>query len=174
MRGNRPWRTPRSTTTGSIPAHAGKPRPPPRRSRPSRVYPRPCGETAITTPGMRVPSGLSPPMRGNLQYPILECGGKGSIPAHAGKPESTGPAVTDIWVYPRPCGETLSAKQHRRVVPGLSPPMRGNLVGFLSGVCGLGSIPAHAGKPASPSADRHTWTVYPRPCGETLVARYTT
>ena len=67
-----------STDIGSIPAHAGKPRPmfryrvyPRVRGKVGtefyRVYPRPCGETDLDPPIDCLRDwGLSPPMRGNL------------------------------------------------------------------------------------------------------------
>ena len=76
----------------SIPARAGKPLDPamndPRR--PSRVYPRPCGEaiTSATELCANQFGGLSPPVRGSLCVARvgIEAIGGGSIPARAGKP----------------------------------------------------------------------------------------
>ena len=121
MRGN-PAHAPdrcasRAERSGSIPAHAGKPAIElPRRPLPRRVYPRACGETAVVpiARDRAVRGGLSPRMRGN---PRRKCrsartsfDGRGSIPAHAGKPNPAHhrPANRAVWVYPRACGETRS------------------------------------------------------------------
>ena len=52
---------------------------------------------------------------------------------------------------------------------GLSPPTRGNRYGKPPGVCGFGSIPAHAGEPDAPIAFIRTPEVYPRPRGGTTL-----
>ena len=166
---------------GSIPAHAGKPL---SLHRFQPIVP----SQGLSPPmrGNRRQPGLSPPMRGN---PGNIRRGRGSIPAHAGKPSTTEyliPAhagsngTTGLsppmrgnlrnlarrhrqsagQVYPRPCGETLASAGHR-------------------GWPITGSIPAHAGKPTEPGrglrpSPRCGETdlplrsrVYPRPCGET-------
>ena len=73
---------------GSIPAHTGKPgtqRPSTRRR---QVYPRPHGEARV--PLRRKPGnwGLSPPTRGSRRRRRRTSIGRGSIPAHTGKPRS--------------------------------------------------------------------------------------
>ena len=148
MRGN-PRRTRvRCARQGSIPAHAGKPGPHRRTTRQGRVYPRPCGETLRDDLNIACLEGLSPPMRGNPDPPARRPGRRGSIPAHAGKPNSE----TLVWkarrVYPRPCGETLHGGWQIVIVAGLSPPMRGNLPPVGNATMSMGSIPAHAGKPS--------------------------
>ena len=121
---------------GSIPAHAGEPRPMPMKpgvSGTMGLSPRMRGnrESGINCCGLV--QGLSPRMRGNLPAAIRlgaifkpgvyprACGGTscwrglprgrrvGSIPAHAGEPlEVIGSfrAGTPIRVYPRACGGT--------------------------------------------------------------------
>ncbi len=148
MRGNRRATAPGRWWRRSIPAHAGKPA---ARSWPApgaRVYPRPCGETRILP-------------RGHLRP-------RGSIPAHAGKPAGLDRQWRLDRVYPRPCGETLESALQRRVDEGLSPPMRGNPLRRGKPRKDIGSIPAHAGKPASSRTRSCTARVYPRPCGETV------
>ena len=49
---------------------------------------------------------------------------------------------------------------------GLSPPTRGSLAPALADRGVVGSIPAHAGKPVSPSRQPRERGVYPRPRGE--------
>ena len=65
MRGNQRVGPVRPDIIRSIPAHAGKPLPSPSRISVSRVYPRPCGETARRAGLCEDGIGLSPPMRGN-------------------------------------------------------------------------------------------------------------
>ena len=65
MRGNQSQAPDIPTTTGSIPAHAGKPDEPASTNLLTKVYPRPCGETIQVRYGTRTEAGLSPPMRGN-------------------------------------------------------------------------------------------------------------
>ena len=153
----------------------------PQRPITSRVYPRPCGETSIST-AVVSGGGLSPPMRGNplqsnnavlarvgnpLQSNLMPQQ-RGSIPAHAGKPSLDRYRALSDAVYPRPCGETDRLHHDRMRAQGLSPPMRGNqfLRQFYAG--GMGSIPAHAGKPRGDAEREMGNRVYPRPCGETL------
>ena len=70
----------------SIPACAGEPRIAARRRDCREVYPRVCGGTQFF---LRVPyreQGLSPRVRGNLEFPTVECVEERSIPACAGEP----------------------------------------------------------------------------------------
>ena len=159
---------------GSIPAHAGKPA---RRQSPATVpgvYPRACGETSSVPAMDPLMPGLSPRMRGNLLRPDSPGFPRGSIPAHAGKPSGRAARPGPGRVYPRACGETTSSGAQNTAEKGLSPRMRGNRI-LCAAVCvGLGSIPAHAGKPiGNLGASRHI-KVYPRACGETscLAAGY--
>ena len=133
----------------SIPAHAGEPRrvgtPISRR----RVYPRPRGGTALTSPCVVAKCGLSPPTRGNPRLGQNRAGRPRSIPAHAGEPAPR-PAIRrrparsipahagepsadsvrpDVGaVYPRPRGGTTLWVRRGRLTAGLSPPTRGNLL----------------------------------------------
>ena len=98
---------------------------------PRKVYPRPCGETNSDQIGRRRDSGsegLSPPMRGNLAAGVACAVGRGSIPAHAGKPLCLESRLLPLQVYPRPCGETPQPPPLVVPIKGLSPPMRGNLL----------------------------------------------
>ncbi len=166
MRGNHRIAVYGHVEIGSIPAHAGKPAAAAGRSSRSRVY-RPCGETICWRPLRSSRMGLSPPMRGNPRDDPHVADVVGSIPAHAGKPLPGGPAPRHRRVYPRPCGETSASMVPRSVTSGLSPPMRGNRACFRNSGQRMGSIPAHAGKPAKCLCNYPLIRVYPRPCGET-------
>ena len=111
---------------GSIPARAGKPRKAPRRTAPSGVYPRACGETCHSSPFSARSPGLSPRVRGNLRVDVADEPAEGSIPARAGKPHPRCPAPRQHGVYPRACGETPFDLAVARTTTGLSPRVRGN------------------------------------------------
>ena len=91
----------------------------------------------------------------------------GSIPAHAGKPDPDEYTPYYSRVYPRSCGETNLLADKLENIGGLSPLMRGNRTRETNCVLWTGSIPAHAGKPASAYFDGLIDKVYPRSCGET-------
>ncbi len=152
---------------GSIPAHAGKPLVRVSAVLMLKVYPRPCGETALALYPKKATPGLSPPMRGNLNSIPCRYISMGSIPAHAGKPRLRAQGSGLSRVYPRPCGETESCLEVICGPEGLSPPMRGNPLHADRGAGRPGSIPAHAGKPSRSGPASASRRVYPRPCGET-------
>ena len=91
---------------GSIPAWAGKPRPPPSEASRIRVYPRVGGETAPTQHEPLHRSGLSPRGRGNPAVRVAYHRCCGSIPAWAGKPQPKAHESIQHRVYPRVGGET--------------------------------------------------------------------
>ena len=154
-----------------------------------RVYPRVCGGTraprsiAQSTTGLspRVrgttfwasvwvyPLGLSPRVRGNRApagYPHCT---DGSIPACAGEPRARWLSALYRRVYPRVCGGTRWPICTESLPTGLSPRVRGNLLGMTSQF-GLGrSIPACAGEPASAAGNPLFNAVYPRVCGGTAI-----
>ena len=71
---------------GSIPACAGKPRPPPLSPGLSRVHPRVCGEASLSDRPVHAGLGPSPRVRGSHRAAVAAAAGPGSIPACAGKP----------------------------------------------------------------------------------------
>ena len=107
VRGNRHLNVPASEHVRSIPACAGEPRVGQVSERDRPVYPRVCGGTGHIHSGGRLPSGLSPRVRGNPSAVggSLPC--PRSIPACAGEPHDLVPPVGDQTVYPRVCGGTL-------------------------------------------------------------------
>ena len=155
---------------GSIPAHAGEPAAAMSCARVVRVYPRPRGGTSLADSALANARGLSPPTRGNpLRRPADERQRR-SIPAHAGEPCSTPRAPRGGSVYPRPRGGTLALRGAVSPAQGLSPPTRGNPeLGAYRGRH-AGSIPAHAGEPASGWRRPRLDEVYPRPRGGTRSA----
>ncbi len=127
MRGNRrPGRASR-TGPGSIPAHAGEPRPEHRPNGFVRVYPRACGGTSREHHIDSGHQGLSPRMRGNRFHRGFAFRLGGSIPAHAGEPITAADLDSLARVYPRACGGTGWGARPGGPGRGLSPRMRGNL-----------------------------------------------
>ena len=152
----------------SIPACAGEPTTPSGRQRRRAVYPRVCGGTGGAQGRCECRYGLSPRVRGNRTTPDRFALQVRSIPACAGEPRSSSMAVRTHEVYPRVCGGTLPSGGHAHVRQGLSPRVRGNLLGPRNQVAHHGSIPACAGEPLSGRDVRGNSTVYPRVCGGTL------
>ena len=126
MRGNLQVRKGEKATQGSIPAHAGEPRPLMMTAGYSRVYPRTCGGTTQKYLDELKAKGLSPHMRGNPTTPPCPVIINGSIPAHAGEPVTGVERDYNIGVYPRTCGGTFGAVALVEPEVGLSPHMRGN------------------------------------------------
>ena len=150
---------------GSIPAHAGEP-PPARRAAPCPgVYPRPRGGAISVSSSSRTGTGLSPPTRGSLGEGEPAHLDHGSIPAHAGEPQSEDCCVSLSRVYPRPRGGAPAPDPDFMILDGLSPPTRGSLIGEQADLHLQRSIPAHAGEPAGRADPGHFSPVYPRPRG---------
>ena len=105
-RGN-PYQSPRLICpVGSIPAWAGKPEPRKGVIVWAEVYPRVGGETFSIYAYHDMRQGLSPRGRGNQLLHVRTQLDARSIPAWAGKPESTRPYGGACRVYPRVGGET--------------------------------------------------------------------
>ena len=111
MRGNHRLDGREILVRGSIPAHAGEPPQHPGAGQALSVYPRACGGTTIGVRSHGTSSGLSPRMRGNRLPRLALPDGRGSIPAHAGEPETPPESEPDIGVYPRACGGTTRRLQ---------------------------------------------------------------
>ena len=167
MRGNPGTRRARAVRGGSIPAHAGEPRPHRIGHGKHWVYPRACGGTDIPRPVTHFGRGLSPRMRGNLNLSVLRVEKRGSIPAHAGEPPACFATRTRAGVYPRACGGTPPQANIHCCEWGLSPRMRGNLGHEPRRAEAEGSIPAHAGEPSVRRPPNQRDKVYPRACGGT-------
>ena len=113
--------------------------------------------------------GLSPPTRGSRGASTPRRGEQRSIPAHTGKPRAYSITSSYVRVYPRPHGEADWGPPTPRSNIGLSPPTRGSRRLEVRQPVGLGSIPAHTGKPPWPPAGGSRRKVYPRPHGEALM-----
>ncbi len=95
---------------GSIPAHAGEPRPAPPRTSRKRVYPRARGGAWQEGLWQFGDEGLSPRTRGSLEPPPGYRRRHRSIPAHAGEPHRAGTARYAAGVYPRARGGAPGGK----------------------------------------------------------------
>ena len=110
--------------------------------------------------------GLSPRVRGSHIPDNSIAVSKRSIPASAGKPRSTPEVSSHPPVYPRECGEAAAGLGSPLSGLGLSPRVRGSQEARLPAKCGVGSIPASAGKPFDGGEPYAVRGVYPRECGE--------
>ena len=68
LRGNPAMLMSGDAVHGSIPAPAGEPTPGTGSKKPTWVYPRACGETAVLERRLDCPQGLSPRLRGNRTF----------------------------------------------------------------------------------------------------------
>ena len=151
---------------GSIPACAGKPRPPAGPARRSWVHPRVCGEAPIQAAINLYIRGPSPRVRGSPGPDTwTSCCGR-SIPACAGKPDRSARRARACRVHPRVCGEARSETAHDALGAGPSPRVRGSRSGWPVGTPPSGSIPACAGKPRAGDGGEREVRVHPRVCGE--------
>ena len=132
-----------------------------------RVYPRACGGTAATSPPTSTTAGLSPRLRGNRQQLRGRHRPAGSIPAPAGEPKGPAGIFHRPPVYPRACGGTTTYTPPVGNEYGLSPRLRGNLLGMMLNCPITRSIPAPAGEPAGCLGMMALPMVYPRACGGT-------
>ena len=151
----------------SIPACAGEPTGCAMRSTSRKVYPRVCGGTVSEISEKIDAGGLSPRVRGNLRPPLRRRVGRGSIPACAGEPLKFFHHGSEVEVYPRVCGGTITRLWPLAAQMGLSPRVRGNRLGRPRPSGPGGSIPACAGEPSLGSAGIGESGVYPRVCGGT-------
>ena len=152
---------------GSIPACAGEPHRAVFLLFVPGVYPRVCGGTWSSSSDKARVQGLSPRVRGNPADCSAVSGSSGSIPACAGEPEAARMSAINVMVYPRVCGGTSGSGSPAAFMAGLSPRVRGNLVGFVRRRPFIRSIPACAGEPAMRASRSTVMVVYPRVCGGT-------
>ena len=126
-----------------------------------------CGGTLKRCARTLGPRGLSPRVRGNQHLLLVQPDDRGSIPACAGEPKSSGRSSWIARVYPRVCGGTYRSINSQTNSRGLSPRVRGNPPRPSRGQAPPRSIPACAGEPAYPYSSSAAAVVYPRVCGGT-------
>ena len=145
-RGKRKGLTPPADVVRLIPAHAGKTLflcPP---GGEHGAHPRSRGENALHPDEVMNALGSSPLTRGKLLGADRALGGRGLIPAHAGKTRPRNHQDQGGGAHPRSRGENFSRPKVTPLLPGSSPLTRGKprLVGADLPLGRL--IPAHAGK----------------------------
>ena len=160
------WRT-----RGLIPAHAGKTRTRPPRSRTPRAHPRSRGENGIQARFSGRWTGSSPLTRGKPRVHLGAVQNRGLIPAHAGKTDGRGKRAQTGRAHPRSRGENIGLSAPPCWVTGSSPLTRGK-PGRRARVEDLrGLIPAHAGKTTWALLGRARRRAHPRSRGENNQAR---
>ena len=164
-RGSRRDRDRRSDGRRSIPAHAGEPTDSRRPASSVTVYPRPRGGAGTSSRPARWLTGLSPPTRGSHLVGMGAGLHDGSIPAHAGEPQTPRSPTIPTPVYPRPRGGADDAFPGALDPGGLSPPTRGSPHRVTVSGNRRRSIPAHAGEPSMRRPSSEMSRVYPRPRG---------
>ena len=126
-----------------------------------------CGGTCGSHHAASKAPGLSPRVRGNLDFLVVDYLQLRSIPACAGEPHRRPARRISARVYPRVCGGTRRPGPRPRPASGLSPRVRGNHGNAHRRRAYQRSIPACAGEPM-PGAGVHSRSrVYPRVCGGT-------
>ena len=166
VRGIRLDGTDRVIAERSIPACTGNPPRQAGQAESEEVYPRVYGESPAPGGGGSGPRGLSPRVRGIRRLQYAQRVRAGSIPACTGNPAESPPWRTSSMVYPRVYGESSRSALVACVVGGLSPRVRGILVGRDEHVPRGGSIPACTGNPYCTQASTYIVKVYPRVYGE--------
>ena len=149
-----------------IPAHAGKT---PRRSSARmtrRAHPRSRGENALHPDEVMNALGSSPLTRGKLLGADRALGGRGLIPAHAGKTAPGRRSHPYCRAHPRSRGENLDLWAQIYLLDGSSPLTRGKPSTMVCTRSIAGLIPAHAGKTHPRDGARDTLPAHPRSRGE--------
>ena len=131
---------------GLIPAHAGKTSVTHWRPLRSRAHPRSRGENLYSTNALLSVPGSSPLTRGKQLVLSVFLGGRGLIPAHAGKTWPVRAVSRFPGAHPRSRGENGDEAGTGRGELGSSPLTRGKLSISAANISMSWLIPAHAGK----------------------------
>ena len=155
---------------GSIPAHAGQPTW--QCASFCRLWVHPRSRGAATSPAglAHLQQGPSPLTRGSPTLQERQVHAAGSIPAHAGQPTKRRPTALWSRVHPRSRGAAPHHDGCTHWHMGPSPLTRGSPDEAPAVAAHFGSIPAHAGQPASALLRCQSQRVHPRSRG---AARYT-
>ena len=134
--------------------------------RPRRAHPRSRGENAVLWVAMRADGGSSPLTRGKRGFVGGHAGGRGLIPAHAGK--TTGACHSSRWprAHPRSRGENRNASVQSTRTRGSSPLTRGKRRWPDRFGVFVGLIPAHAEKTGRAACPLRVRRAHPRSRGE--------
>ena len=171
-RGKRAPAPPSSSSTGLIPAHAGKTRRAALRGILARAHPRSRGENSEHNQQPHTERGSSPLTRGKLITKTLLRARFRLIPAHAGKTPLANDTHIRKWAHPRSRGENARVRRFTVCQSGSSPLTRGKPSNTLKTLSRPRLIPAHAGK--TPTCDAvHTLSgAHPRSRGENCCASH--
>ena len=135
-----------------------------------RAHPRSRGENALHPDEVMNALGSSPLTRGKLLGADRALGGRGLIPAHAGKTRPRNHQDQGGGAHPRSRGENCSRPKVTPLLPGSSPLTRGKprLVGADLPLGRL--IPAHAGKTRVVQVSAALLEAHPRSRGENVAS----
>ena len=111
-----------------------------------RAHPRSRGENDPVVIADKISKGSSPLTRGKLVSFDGTTRFNGLIPAHAGKTRLCSSRPRTCRAHPRSRGENLYPRSSNSLVRGSSPLTRGKQDNHGLVACGVGLIPAHAGK----------------------------
>ena len=130
-----------------------------------KVYPRVYGGNANVVMATSRQHGLSPRVRGKLEPGRQRIVGSRSIPACTGETERGRPVCTRPTVYPRVYGGNDHWWSCARCKSGLSPRVRGKLMGCPTAIGTQRSIPACTGETKLGLVPLGGAKVYPRVYG---------
>ena len=151
---------------GLIPAHAGKTRPWPRPTQPTRAHPRSRGENQNGEDTTLPKKGSSPLTRGKQDRGDSRVIRGGLIPAHAGKTTTMPAGMVDVGAHPRSRGENPTDATTNLAAGGSSPLTRGKRLDACPHAVNEGLIPAHAGKTHERTCVMANNEAHPRSRGE--------
>ena len=155
-----------ASSSGLIPAHAGKTPPRKRPLTSTWAHPRSRGENVLGTVTGTINGGSSPLTRGKPIEPLLPTIAQRLIPAHAGKTTPHSRRGPRCGAHPRSRGENRHTRPGLEDRVGSSPLTRGKRFGEEEIAGGEGLIPAHAGKTSRRSSTDRDNGAHPRSRGE--------
>ena len=173
-RGGRGRDQPGDGRGGLIPAWAGRSASWPHPGCAARAHPRVGGEVFSPAPRVDASSGSSPRGRGGLPVCAADRGGRGLIPAWAGRSQVWALRASAGRAHPRVGGEVSGRSILRTSWKGSSPRGRGGhrVRGRRPGAGGL--IPAWAGRSCRPAWMGQSPRAHPRVGGEVQLWRAVT
>ncbi|CEF28675.1 hypothetical protein XNW1_4470012 [Xenorhabdus nematophila str. Websteri] len=130
------------------------------------VYPRTYGEHMVQAKVNIHDTGLSPYLRGTLNAFLHEFGMMRFIPVLTGNTHKYDDNPLEKTVYPRTYGEHPFIQCMQKMDGGLSPYLRGTLLGQLEDLDKSRFIPVLTGNTVSIDAFMCAMLVYPRTYGE--------
>ena len=154
------------SSSGLIPACAGKTSRAAATWTSRPAHPRVCGENAPCPDLPVIGAGSSPRVRGKRDVSFLFPAVKGLIPACAGKTLWSSSHSLSYRAHPRVCGENWVWCWSLFWVWGSSPRVRGKRLASCCMSVNTGLIPACAGKTTLTQVNAGNKRAHPRVCGE--------